>query len=126
MAVMADLVANNSNEELFQRDEDGEGPPPLAHAPYQPLPGPNPPVELLPGATFSENEIVARLELGKTPVREALLRLRLEGLVKVRPRAGYQVAPATLKGARDSLELRGALDAEAAVRACSQPSAGAD
>lgn len=78
-------------------------------------------VELWPGATFSENEIVDQLGLGKTPIREALLRLRLEGLVQVRPRAGYQVAPATLKGARDSLELRGALDAEAAARAAAQP-----
>lgn len=81
-------------------------------------------VELWPGQTFSENEIAEQLGLGKTPIREALLRLRLEGLVSVQPRAGYVVAPATLKGARDSLGLRAALDAEAAARASEQATVG--
>jgi GntR family transcriptional regulator, rspAB operon transcriptional repressor len=81
-------------------------------------------VELWPGATFSESQLVGQLELGKTPIREALLRLRLEGLVLVQPRAGYQVAPATLKGTRDALGLRAVLDAEAAARASEQQAAG--
>ncbi|MFN8215331.1 MAG: GntR family transcriptional regulator [Solirubrobacterales bacterium] len=110
--------------ELTQPEPATEQRPSLADSAYAQLRRQILEVELWPGATFSENEIAERLELGKTPIREALLRLRLEGLVAVRPRAGYEVAPVTLRGARDSLELRGALDAEAASRACEQPAAG--
>src|SRR5947209_46956 len=50
-------------------------------------------LELPPGAAFSEADLAERLQLSKTPVREALLRARIEGLVEVQPRAGYRVAP---------------------------------
>lgn len=109
---------------LAQHQVPDEGPISLADSAYARLRRLIVEAELWPGACFSENEIAGRLELGKTPIREALLRLRLEGLVEVRPRAGYEVAPVTLRGARDSLGLRGALDAEAAGHACSQRSAG--
>jgi DNA-binding GntR family transcriptional regulator len=48
---------------------------------------------LLPGDYFSENEIAARMEVSRTPVREALFRLQREGYVRVMPRVGWQVRP---------------------------------
>ena len=61
--------------------------------------------ELPPGTPFTESELVKRIGLGKTPVREALGRLRLERLVVVRARSGYQVAPVTLKDVRDTHQV---------------------
>ncbi|MEX0346603.1 MAG: GntR family transcriptional regulator [Rhizobiaceae bacterium] len=49
-------------------------------------------LSLPPGASVSEAEIMQRVELGRTPVREALQRLAWEGFVTIRPRAGISVA----------------------------------
>lgn len=67
-----------------------------------------------PGHGFTESGLVAELAVGKTPVREALTRLRQEGLVHAAPRAGWRVADVTLKEARDLLATRSLLEAEAA------------
>lgn len=48
---------------------------------------------LLPGAGFSENEIAARTNVSRTPVREALLRLVREGFVELHPKSGWSVKP---------------------------------
>lgn len=69
-------------------------------------------VSLAPGAAFSETDISEALSMGKTPVREALARLRLEGLVQVQPRAGYKVADVTLQDANDVCDLRALLEGE--------------
>lgn len=49
-------------------------------------------LELAPGAPIHEPELMARLGLGRTPVREALHRLAREGLVTIWPRRGMVVA----------------------------------
>lgn len=72
-------------------------------------------LELAPGASFTEGELASSLGLSKTPVREALLRLRQEGLVEAVARSGYRVTPVTLKRARDVFQLRALLEAEAAA-----------
>jgi DNA-binding GntR family transcriptional regulator len=74
-------------------------------------------VELPPGAPFTEGVLVQRVGLGKTPVREALLRLKLENLIVVQPRSGYRVAPVTLKDVHDACQLLGYLEAHAAEQA---------
>lgn len=71
-------------------------------------------LELPPGASFSESELATRLSRGKTPIREALLRLQRDGLVKAIPRSGYQVTALTLKEAQDLFAVRSLLEAEAA------------
>lgn len=43
------------------------------------------------GAGLSENGLAAELGISKTPVREALLQLKLEGLVEVQPQRGTYV-----------------------------------
>lgn len=53
-----------------------------------------------PGSTFTEAELATGLKLSKTPIREALLMLSVDGLVQARPGAGYRVLPITLKDIR--------------------------
>jgi DNA-binding GntR family transcriptional regulator len=50
-------------------------------------------LELAPGAPVSERELMERLGLGRTPVREALRTLAQERLVEVYPRRGIVVSP---------------------------------
>jgi DNA-binding GntR family transcriptional regulator len=71
-------------------------------------------LQMRPGIPFTESELAEILQLGKTPIREALLRLRIDGLVEAQARSGYRVSPVTLKDARDVCELRSVLDGEAA------------
>lgn len=80
-------------------------------------------VEMPPGTAFTENEMARQVGFGKTPVREALLRLKLEKLVAVQARSGYRVAPVTLRDVRDTCRLLGHLDALAAEQAAGDPMA---
>src|SRR5262245_56022986 len=48
-------------------------------------------LELPPGAVIDERDLIERLGIGRTPVREALRRLALERLVEVYPRRGMFV-----------------------------------
>jgi DNA-binding GntR family transcriptional regulator len=61
---------------------------------------------LAPGLRLTETEVAERVALGKTPVREALRRLVVEGLVTVHPRKGYTVAPITLRDVEELCGLR--------------------
>jgi DNA-binding GntR family transcriptional regulator len=75
-----------------------------------------------PGTDFTEGELVADLGLSKTPIREALARLRQENLVDAVARSGYRVMPVTLKDARELLVLRTLLEGEAAALAATHGS----
>lgn len=46
-----------------------------------------------PGSMLSEGEIRSKFNIGRTPIREALLRLEREGLVEIYARRGVQVTP---------------------------------
>lgn len=46
-----------------------------------------------PGAKLNEAQVAERLGLSRMPVHNALARLRLEGLVTIRPRKGIEVRP---------------------------------
>src|SRR5205085_4717546 len=59
-----------------------------------------------PGDRITEGDVAQRLAIGKTPVHEALRRLVHEGLVVVRPRQGYVVAPITLGDVEELCGLR--------------------
>jgi DNA-binding GntR family transcriptional regulator len=48
---------------------------------------------LMPGTELREPEIAARYSVGRSPLREALLRLEAEGLVVIVPRQYCRVAP---------------------------------
>jgi DNA-binding GntR family transcriptional regulator len=74
-------------------------------------------VEIPPGGAFTEGELVDRIGIGKTPVREALLRLKTENLIIAQPRAGYRAAPVTLKDVRDTCRVLGYLEAQTSEQA---------
>lgn len=59
-----------------------------------------------PGERLTESDVAAQMQMGKTPVREALRQLVHEGLVLVHPRRGYVVAPVTLRDVEDLCGLR--------------------
>ncbi len=61
---------------------------------------------LPPGQRLTEASIAQQLQVGKTPAREALRRLVVEGLARVTPRHGYTVAPITLRDVQELFELR--------------------
>lgn len=49
-------------------------------------------LEFVPGSVLTERFIVESVGFGRTPVREALQRLALEGLIEVQPRSGVKIA----------------------------------
>jgi len=71
-------------------------------------------LELAPGALIDERELIERLEIGRTPVREALRRLAQEQLVEVYPRRGMFVTPVDARALARLSEVRAVLEPEAA------------
>ncbi|MCK6454573.1 MAG: GntR family transcriptional regulator [Alphaproteobacteria bacterium] len=66
--------------------------------------------EWLPGRRVSENEVARSLGLSRTPVREAFIRLRQEGLIQVYPQSGTVVSPIDLGEVEDCQFLRETLE----------------
>ncbi len=67
--------------------------------------------ELEPGSFLNLNEMSERLGISKTPLREALIQLEIEGFVTFYPRRGIQVNLLTEEDIRHSYEIIGALEA---------------
>jgi len=63
-------------------------------------------LKLEPGSFIDEKSISQQLELGRTPVREALLRLANQRLVEILPRKGTVVTPIRFQDLRSVEELR--------------------
>ncbi len=74
--------------------------------------------ELKPGERLMEIQLAQRLGVSRTPVREAIRKLELEGLAIMIPRRGAIVADITLQDLRDVLEVRTALEDLAVRKAC--------
>jgi DNA-binding GntR family transcriptional regulator len=74
--------------------------------------------ELKPGERLMEIHLANQLGVSRTPIREAIRKLELEGLVVMMPRRGAEVAQITEKSLRDVLEVRRSLDALCAELAC--------
>lgn len=71
----------------------------------------------LPGGTIvTEGEIADELDVSRTPVREALLRLEVEALVRLYPKKGALVVPVTAQEAHDVVEARALIEEWAAGR----------
>lgn len=79
-------------------------------------------VQLPPDSLISEREMMARLGVGRTPLREALQRLASDHLVRAVPRRGYFVAGVTYRGALHSYELRKCVEGLAARLAAQRAS----
>ncbi len=76
--------------------------------------------ELAPGARIHENDLAARYDVSKSPVRDALLRLQVEGLIEVLPRKGYRVRPISINDVGELYEMRLLLEKACARRAIEQ------
>ena len=74
--------------------------------------------ELKPGERLMEIQLANKLGVSRTPIREAIRKLELEGLVLMIPRRGAEVAEITEKNLRDVLEVRCALEELAVQLAC--------
>lgn len=69
--------------------------------------------DLALGQPLSERQLAGLLEVSKTPVREALAQLRLEGLVRILPQRGAFVFTLSQREVVEICELRQALEASA-------------
>ncbi len=74
--------------------------------------------ELKPGERLMEIHLADKLGVSRTPIREAIRKLELEGLVTMIPRRGAEGAQITEKSMSDVLEVRRTLDALCAELAC--------
>lgn len=67
--------------------------------------------ELEPGSMVSEKQLAESLELGRTPVREALQRLSYERMVEIHPRRGIQIPLISVESQLKILEVRRDIEA---------------
>ncbi|MGI6094864.1 MAG: GntR family transcriptional regulator [Lachnospiraceae bacterium] len=74
--------------------------------------------ELKPGERLMEIALANKLGVSRTPIREAIRKLELEGLVIMIPRRGAQVASITERDLNEVLEVRQGLEALAIRFAC--------
>ncbi len=74
--------------------------------------------KLKPGERLMEIHLANKLGVSRTPIREAIRKLELEGLVIMIPRRGAEVAQITFKSLEDVMEVRRALDVLAIELAC--------
>ena len=71
-------------------------------------------LRLPPGTLLREDELMRELEIGRTPLREAVKRLALENLVAVQPRSGTFVTSVDAADIIHISEVRAELEAQAA------------
>ncbi|MBI5255048.1 MAG: GntR family transcriptional regulator [Burkholderiales bacterium] len=69
---------------------------------------------LMPGDRCSESELALRLEVSRTPLRQALQRLEREGFLQVMPKVGWQVAPLDFDTFDELYDLRVLIECHAA------------
>ena len=74
--------------------------------------------DLEPGERLMEIALAQKLGVSRTPIREAIRKLELEGLVVMTPRKGAVVAEITLEDLTDVLEVRKNLEELAVVLSC--------
>lgn len=76
--------------------------------------------ELRPGERLMEVQLAEKMGVSRTPVREAIRKLELEGLVSMLPRKGAHVAELSVKDIIDVLEVRASLDGLASALSASR------
>jgi DNA-binding GntR family transcriptional regulator len=74
-------------------------------------------LQIRPGEPIDEDRLGSELEMGRTPIREAIKRLALENLVTVFPRRGTFAAEINIKDLAQITEVRAVLEARAAALA---------
>lgn len=74
-------------------------------------------LQIKPGEPIDEDQLGRELEMGRTPIREAIKRLTLENLVTVFPRRGTFAAEINITDLAHITDVRQALEGQAAYRA---------
>jgi DNA-binding GntR family transcriptional regulator len=94
------IISNSLKDQVYDylRDQMGKG-------------------KLLPGSLVNLDATSRKLGISKTPLRDALLRLELEGFVTILPRKGVYVKEVTLEDIRDAYQIIGALESTALLSA---------
>jgi DNA-binding GntR family transcriptional regulator len=82
--------------------------------------------QLVAGDRFSEAELGNRLGVSRTPVREALFRLRNEGFLDVEPKLGWFVKPIDFGKLEQLYDLRIVLEVASVLRLCARVEASAE
>lgn len=67
-------------------------------------------LKLEPSKTYSEKELIALTDIGRTPLREALLTLSAQSLIKIIPRRGVEICDINMSNQLSILETRKVLD----------------
>jgi DNA-binding GntR family transcriptional regulator len=80
--------------------------------------------ELKPGEVLSEANLSASLDIGRTPVHQAIDRLVTDGLIEVMPRKGVMVKPISLDEIFDIIDVRLINESQCARRAATRADAG--
>jgi DNA-binding GntR family transcriptional regulator len=80
--------------------------------------------QLVPGDRLSEAEIGTRLGVSRTPVRQALFRLRNEGFLEVQAKSGWFVKPLDFAKLDDLYDLRITLEHACIAKLCARPRTG--
>jgi DNA-binding GntR family transcriptional regulator len=75
---------------------------------------------LIPGDRLSEADIGIRYGASRTPVREALFRLRKEGFLEVEPKSGWFVRPIDFHKLEELYDLRVILECASIARVCAR------
>ncbi|BBL79178.1 GntR family transcriptional regulator [Rubrobacter xylanophilus] len=70
-----------------------------------------------PGERLIEEQLAEKLQVSRTPIRQALTRLEAEGLVEIFPNKGAMVCSFSIEDVRDIYDLRAVLEGYAARRA---------
>jgi DNA-binding GntR family transcriptional regulator len=79
--------------------------------------------ELVPGSLHSVNDISERLDVSRTPVREALLKLEEQGMVSFERNRGARILETTVHDLEEIFSLRIILEIPAAYRAAGRADA---
>ena len=72
------------------------------------------------GERLAQDELCARFEVSRTPIREALTKLQSSGLVSLRPNRGAIVRTPPRREVQEVYELRAELEGFAAERAAAR------
>ena len=76
------------------------------------------------GQLYSENWLAATLEASRTPIREALRQLQLEGLIEIIPQRGFRMREISKEEIREFYSLREMLECYVVGTLCDEASDG--
>jgi len=74
--------------------------------------------DLFPGSRVTETELAEQFNVSRTPIREALQRLEVEGLVQIRAKQGCFIRPVDTETISNYYDVRIAIEAMAVELAC--------